>query len=79
MNLRQSFQLTPQEQKRFRRLKPVEGEAMSFWQRAAHVRGMDPETVISNGRGFTALPYGHGKQWCYPIPLKCKRRPIYTD
>lgn len=77
VTLRQTFQLTVLEQKRFRRLKPVPGEAVDFWKLAAHERGMDPDTVISNGKGFSALPYGHGKHWCYPIALKCKKRPVY--
>jgi hypothetical protein len=77
--MRQKYELTGQEQKRFRRLKPIEGEAIKFWQMAAYTRGLDYQTIISTGRTFTALPIGHGKHWCYPMTLKCKRRPVYVE
>jgi hypothetical protein len=33
---------------------------------------LDPKSVIHvSGMVFSALPVGHGKAWCWPLPLKC--------
>lgn len=72
---RQSHQLSDLESKQFYNLRPFPGDAWSFWRRAASVRGLDPETLITKGEVFSGLPVGHGKHWCFPIPLECKGRP----
>ena len=78
MTIRNEFTLTSFEQRWFDRLPPIEGAAVVFWKKAAFDRGLDPASVISNGYKFTALPEGHGKHWCFPSPLQCKRKPVYT-
>lgn len=74
---RQFYSLTKQELYQFRKLRPEEGQAIDFWARVAISRGLDPQTIISDRKGFSGLPDGHGKHWCYPIRLKCRKRPIY--
>lgn len=77
--MRQKFRLSLTEYRQFSRLKPFEGEAFQFWCRVAKSRGLDPASIISNGEYFTGLPKDHGKHWCFPIPLKCQRKPSYTE
>ena len=77
--MRQKFELDSRERDQFERLRPIQGEAIAFWSRVAKRRELDPESVISAGYNFTALPTGHGKQWCYPIPLKCKKKPQHVE
>lgn len=77
--MRNTFALTTTERSEFYRLRALPGEAVEFWQKVAVARGLDPYSVISNGNTFTALSKGHGKQWCYPLPLKNKRNPLYKD
>lgn len=79
--MRQTHKLSEIEFKQFRALgrQPFPNVAWGFWRRVASVRGLDPATLISNGSTFTALPLNHGKAWCFPIPLKCTRRPVYKD
>ena len=77
--MRKQYQLTPFEFKVFQRLAPFPGVAFSFWKRVADARGLDYKTIISNGQSFTALPVGHAKPWCWPIALKCKKKPAYVD
>jgi hypothetical protein len=77
--MRKQFELNHVELSQFRRLKPDQGVALAFWARVALSRDLDPESVISNGMTFTALPQGHGKHWCWPLPLKCKKQPVYRD
>jgi hypothetical protein len=77
--MRQTFELSVVEKRQFARLKPVQGEALAFWGHAAYIRGMDPDTVLSDGGKFSALPMGHNKWWCYPSKLKCSKPPIYIE
>ncbi len=58
---------------KFGRLAPFVGAAFDFWREVAEKRGLDSGSIISDGKMFTGLPSGHGKHWCFPIPLKCKR------
>ena len=77
--MRKQFELDRFERNRFQSLNPFQDEAFMFWRRVAQVRNLDPESVISNGNTFTALPIGHGKWWCFPMPLKCKKKPVYAE
>ena len=77
--MRTKHQLTDVELSKFRRLPPYQNEALSFWRWIAKSRNLDPKTLITNGRDFTGLPVGHGKHWCFPIPLKCRKKPVYAD
>lgn len=77
--MRTKHQLSDIEFNKFRRLQPYQGEAVSFWKWIAKTRNLDPNSLITNGRDFTGLPVGHGKQWCFPIVLKCRKKPVYDD
>jgi len=85
--MREQYYLTPIELSRFYRIRPFQNEALGFWSWVARSRGLDPKTVISESTGqpgarqirFTALPLGHGKEWCFPLPLKCKKKPVYAE
>ena len=81
--MREQYHLTPVELNRFYRIRPFQNEALGFWSWVARSRGLDPKTVISESTGqqvrFTALPIGHGKSWCFPLPLKCKKKPVYAE
>lgn len=77
--MRTKHQLTPVELGKFNWLRPIQGEALAFWEQVAKVRNLDPKSIVSNGQNFTALPVGHGKQFCFPVPLKCKKKPVYAD
>ena len=77
--MRKKFELTHIELAQFNRLRPIQGEALAFWARVALNRELDPKSVISEGLKFTALPKGHGKWWSFPIPLKCKKQPVYGE
>ena len=78
---RESFTLTPEEVFEFRRLRPLPDEAFEFWRLVAHKRGLDYKTIIGTDTDFTghvtftAMSLGHGKQWCWPAPLKCMSPP----
>lgn len=76
LNLRNTYTLTPEETGRFNVIRnahwPREGFAMSFWKGVAVARGLDPATVVGNPAKpltFSALPWNHGKHWCWPEPL----------
>lgn len=77
--MRQKHILTKEEYTKLKKLpygEPDHGH--DFWATVALSRGLDPETVIGDFEEieyFTALPLGHGKHWCYPYSLKCKRSP----
>lgn len=77
--MRQAFELTHIELTQFNRLRPIQGEALAFWARVARRRELDPESVISDGLKFTALPVGHGKHWCWPLALQCKKKAVYKE
>lgn len=74
--LRHKIELTDAERQLFRKLPPLPGAAFRFWHTVAGARGLDSETILTDDRGVsTALPLGHKKHWCWPIPLKCMRKP----
>lgn len=78
MTTRQRIQLTSAEFSQYDRLPPVPGAAFAFWREVAAARGLDPATVFSYDgtmQNMKGLPLGHGKPWCWPSNLKCKRRP----
>lgn len=77
--MRQTYQLEPFEQRQFWKLRPVQGEALFFWGKIARNRGLDPTSLITDGRNgkFTGLPLNHDQHWCYPIPLRCSKKPVY--
>lgn len=79
IEMRQTFKLSDIEQRQFRRLRPFQNEAVSFWKKVADMRGVDAASIISQAPIFTALPLGHGKHWCFPHALKCKKKPVYED
>ena len=71
--------LTAEEIDQFNRLRPVDGAAVTFWKAVADARGLDYATLLCyRGRPyeFTALPWGHGKPWCWPMEAKCKANPV---
>lgn len=75
--LRNSYSLTDKEVKRFYALHPEEGYAWEFWADVGRSRGLDPYSIIGDIEDreiFTAMPYGHGKDWCYPMPIKNQRK-----
>jgi hypothetical protein len=77
--MREHHSLTAQEMGQFKWLKPEPGEAIEFWGGVAHRRGLDYTTLITEAPKFSGLPYGHGKDWCFPIRLKCKKRVKFTE
>ena len=72
---RESYTLTPDEIKEFRRLPLDYGVAFEFWRKVAYTRGLDPKSIIGIETDFTALPLNHGTHWCYPSPLRCMSLP----
>lgn len=80
---RQTHTLMDQEQLVFGRLRAIyhgagAADIWRFWRSVASARGLDPETIIGNlghPEIFSALPLGHGKHWCWPMPLKCGVNP----
>lgn len=77
--MRKEYILTTVELIQFKWLRPLPGEALAFWEKVAAARQLDWKTVISNGEIFSALPLGHGKPWCSPMTIKCKKKPVYID
>src|SRR5271168_840672 len=78
-SMREQHSLTVQEERQFKWLKPEPGEAIEFWGGVAHRRGLDYTTLITAAPKFSALPYDHGKQWCWPMKLKCNKRVKFTE
>lgn len=76
--MRTKHQLTAIELAKFNRLQPFQGEALSFWKWIAKSRNLDPKSLITNGRDFTGLPVGHKLPWCFPLPIKCRKKPSYA-
>lgn len=75
--IRKSYALTEVELKKLKSLPEEEGVAWEFWGDVAHSRGLDHKTVIGHSYDrsiFTAMPYGHNKDWCFPLPLKCHKK-----
>ena len=75
------FKLTNDERYRFRRLKstPTSSNAFPFWEEVAKARGFDPKSIMWTDGELSALPLGHNKWWCYPVPLKCKVDPATVE
>ncbi len=74
--MRIEIKLTKDEQREFRRLKPVQNAAFAFWERIAISRQLDPATIMWHDGKYSGLPQGHmGRWWCYPMPLKCTTDP----
>lgn len=73
--MRQRFELTHEEMLSFQRLRPLAGVAKAFWRRIAAARDLDPGSILSTAPKFSGLPLGHNLHWCWPIPLKCEKRP----
>ena len=71
---RVTIKLTPEERRSHRRLKPVPGEAFAFWAKVSRARDLDYSTIIFDSGSYTALPFDHGKHWCWPIDLKCPKK-----
>ncbi len=74
MPIRTEFQLTSQELAAFAKIRPIPGEAWDFWEKVALGRGMDFRTILYTDGHYSALPLGHRKPWCDPLPLKCRHR-----
>jgi hypothetical protein len=72
--MRGQIRLSSEETAAFNRIPPLQGEAWNFWKRVAVLRKLDADTLLWENGVVTALPLGHGKQWCYPLPLKCRKR-----
>jgi hypothetical protein len=77
--LRKKYMLTGPEFKEFKNLRPEPGLAWAFWGKVANARGLDYCSIVSNGETFTALAKNSGADFCYPLKLKCKRRPVYVE
>ena len=77
--MREKHELTPIEFAKFKRLQPYQGEAVSFWKWIARQRNLDPKSLLTDGKFFTGLPVGHKVDWCFPIPIKCKKKAVYAD
>lgn len=77
---RRTYTLTQAELSARRALRPHYGEAWPFWRAVCAARGLDLATVLSTPAidKFTALPLGHGKVWCHPMPLKCGPVPTHA-
>jgi hypothetical protein len=76
--MRKTYKLDLDEIEQFKKLKPYQGEAVTFWKRVAIRRGIDYMTTlgkIDEPYTFTGLELGHGKHWCWPQPLKCPKLP----
>lgn len=73
---RKVYELTPQEALELKHLRDAPCVAFEFWRKVAARLDVDPETILAHPCGdrskFTALPFGHGKWWCWPSPLECK-------
>src|SRR5579885_1092405 len=75
---RNTYRLTPAERISFANLRPFfdASAVFRFWGQVARSRGLDPATVIGvpfQPDAFTALPWDHGRHWCWPMPLRCRR------
>jgi hypothetical protein len=81
--MRKKYQLTPEEFAEWQALPQESSEqdramgAWMFWNRVARARGVDSASLLATHvpNTFTALPLGHGKAWCWPQAIKCKRLP----
>lgn len=77
LNARQLIKLDPKEWSDFHDIRN-EAQAWRFWQAVANERGLDPHSLYSSDgtvQKVSGLPLGHGKHWCWPVPLKCKYDP----
>lgn len=67
--------LTQPEQRRFRKLRPISGEAQNFWWKVARDRGLDPGSVLTVDGVTSGLPKEHTKHWCWPYAARYKSKP----
>jgi hypothetical protein len=83
--MRQKHNLTTTELSEWRELPQDSDEdnrsqdAWVFWNKVCWARGLDSASLIGWNTvpgQFSALPLGHKLHWCFPTPLKCKRRPV---
>lgn len=77
--MRQPIQLTKEEEAKLATFvgTPRMQEAphvWDFWKLVAFKRGLDYSTIISRNGKITALPMGHGEDWCYPESIKCQHK-----
>ena len=51
--------------------------AWLFWNKVCQARGVDCSTLMASHvpEQFSAMEIGHGKWWCWPQALKCRRPP----
>ncbi len=74
--MRQTYKLSVKEIQEYHYLPPVMGAAWAFWAKVASVRGLDAKSLMhERGAIFTGLPANHDRAWCYPLPIKCAKRP----
>jgi len=73
---RSTHQLSVENIRELKALRPQSQVAFDFWRRLCAKLGLDSKTVITypNYR-FSALPLGHDKHWCWPHALGCKTAP----
>lgn len=81
---RKTYNLTTQEMRDLFQIRTGQNaeKVWDFWREIAESRGLDYQSIIGSETvqgAFTALPLGHNKHWCYPIPLKCIRQPRTVD
>jgi hypothetical protein len=52
-------------------------DAWQFWNRVCWARGIDGASMLAGHMPdqFTAMAIGHGRHWCHPQALRCKRPP----
>lgn len=77
--IRIEIRLSKDENREFRRLKPVPNVAFTFWERVAKLRDLDPGSIVWTDGKLTGLPLRHNQHWCYPVPLKCKVDPATVE
>jgi hypothetical protein len=75
---RETYRLAPAERLAFAKLRPLydASSVFRFWWAVARARCLDGTTIIGmpgDPHAFTALPLDHGKHWCWPKPLNCKK------
>jgi hypothetical protein len=81
--MRKKYTLTDDELAEWRALPQESSEqdraldAWVFWNKVCRGRGLDSASLLAAHvpDTFTALPIGHGKPWCWPQALRCRRLP----
>lgn len=78
---RKNYAMPEKWRPKFDALIPAPGHAFNFWRALAYEMQLDASSIIGDEvkpYTFSALPIGHTKHWCYPIPLKCAK-PVAQD